>query len=218
MRRHRPRPGPSAALLAAALLLSACGDEDAATTDAATTDAASDATAAEDATDAEDTAADATEDPDTTEAPDAADDEDTTAPDDTAEADGPEANDDEGAAAGPSGTVTVDGASYTVDELRRCEPLDDATIERELELQAIGDHEGERVQIDVYVQTLAGTPFDDVSWSGPEGVFGGPDDAAVEIAGDQVSGTATLVDAMSQTETVSIEFVLPLPADEIACR
>lgn len=118
------------------------------------------------------------------------------------------------------GVVTVDGITYEITEVRACEPLDDGTVERELELQGLGDFEGDRLQIDVYVQTVAGMPFDDVSWAGPEGIFGGPDDADVTVAdgGASVSGTATLHDAATHTETVQVEFDLEVPDEEVACR
>jgi len=118
------------------------------------------------------------------------------------------------------GTVTVDGVAYEITTLRNCDPLDEGPIERELELQGLGDAEGERVQIDVYVQRIGGNPFDDVSWSGPEGVFGNPADARVEISADgtSVTGSATLDDAMTQTETIDVEFDLAVPADTISCR
>jgi len=141
------------------------------------------------------------------------------------EADGELQDETDGAGGDPEhgdarGVVTVDGIRYEITEVRACEPLDDGTVERELELQGLGDFEGDRLQLDVYVQTVAGMPFDDVSWHGPEGIFGGPDDADVIVAdgGASVSGTATLHDAATQTETVQVEFDLEVPDEELACR
>ncbi|MGY6498115.1 MAG: hypothetical protein ACXIUP_07790, partial [Microcella sp.] len=89
----------------------------------------------------------------------------------------------------------------------------------ELELQGIGvSDEGERVQIDVYVETIAGQPFDDVSWAGPEGIWGGPDDAQITLGADRVSGSATLVDALTQEGALAIEFDLEVPDELIECR
>lgn len=118
------------------------------------------------------------------------------------------------------GVVTVDGTSYDITELRNCEPIDDGTIERELELQGLGEHEGERVQIDVYLQKIAGTTLHEVSWAGPEGVFGGPEDPNVTLdaAGTSVRGVATLFDSMTQTDTVEVDFDLEVPAETIDCR
>lgn len=36
--------------------------------------------------------------------------------------------------------------------------------------------------------------------------------------GEQVSGTATLVDAMTQEDTLSVAFDLPVPSELLACR
>ncbi len=121
--------------------------------------------------------------------------------------------------AAPIGTVDVDGTTYGITEVLRCEPYDDGTIERELELQGFGQSaDGTRVQIDVYVAQLAGMPFDDVSWSGPEGVYGGPEDPDVNLTDGNVSGSALLHQAMGDGTTVAISFDLPVPADTFACR
>ena len=148
---------------------------------------------------------------------------DTSPQDPTDEPDGPaEGSEDDGDSqvAPVRGTVTVDGTRYEITELRNCDPYEMDMIDVELELQGIGEHDGERVQIDVYVQTIAGTQADDVSWAGPEGVFGGPEDANVTLDADgtSVRGVATLLDALTQTETVDIEFDLDVPAGTIACR
>ncbi|UFU07340.1 hypothetical protein [Ruania halotolerans] len=118
------------------------------------------------------------------------------------------------------GIVTVDDVQYEITELRNCEPLQQEMVERELELQGFGEHDGERVQIDVYIEELAGVPYNDVAWAGPEGVYGSPDGAEVTLdaGGASVRGVATLKDAMTQTETVRVDFDLDVPADTIACR
>ena len=118
------------------------------------------------------------------------------------------------------GTVTVDGTSYGPLEMRACDPLNDGVVERELELQGTGSHEGTSTQVDVYVQTVGGQPMNDVSWAGPEGVFGSPLDLdlTVDDAAARVYGTAILQDAMTFEDTISIEFDVEIPADTIACR
>jgi len=117
------------------------------------------------------------------------------------------------------GTVTVGGTTYSVTELRNCEPLEQEGIERELELQGLGQSDdGERVQIDVYVQEIGGAPFDDVSWNGPEGVNGAPADADVQLTDDRVTGTATLVESLTQAGALPIEFDLDVPGELIGCR
>ena len=117
------------------------------------------------------------------------------------------------------GTVTAGGTSYVITELRNCEPFEIEGIDVELELQGLGQSDtGEGVQIDVYIQDIGGAPFNDVSWSGPEGVFGGPDGADVQLADGRVSGSATLVDSLEQVELLDIQFDLEVPDDLIACR
>lgn len=205
MRTRRHRLTPVLLVLALALAASACGAGD---------------DAADDADDPAPAAT--TEEPDTGD--DAADDQ---GADDDADEVAPDAPDEveedgtEDASTTATGTATVGGTEYAIGDLRRCEPLEDDMIEVELELQGFGESaDGERVQIDVYVQTIGGTPLDDVSWAGPEGIFGNnsTDGADVTFTGDQVSGTATMVDALSQTEELDITFDLPVPAELIACR
>lgn len=119
------------------------------------------------------------------------------------------------------GTVRInDFTTYTITELRNCEPLSDGTIERELELQGFGQHEGTPVQIDVYKQMVAGNAGNEVSWSGPEGVFGSSGSAQVTWGPDNASvlGSATLVDAQTQTEKIMLNFDLQVPAETVACR
>jgi len=118
------------------------------------------------------------------------------------------------------GAVVIDGVSYDINSVRACDPYNEGPIERELELQGTGEYEGTRTQIDVYVQTIGGAPMDEVSWAGPEGIYGGPENADVTVdgAGSRVFGEATLRDAMTQEETVHIEFELQIPAETVACR
>ncbi|QOR71582.1 hypothetical protein IM660_04635 [Ruania alkalisoli] len=119
------------------------------------------------------------------------------------------------------GLVTVDDVQYEITELRNCEPLQQEMVERQLELQGLGEHDGERIQIDVYIEEIAGAPYNDVAWSGPEGVFGAPesvDEVTLDAGGTSVRGVATLQDALTQSETVTVDFDLPVPAETIACR
>lgn len=123
------------------------------------------------------------------------------------------------------GVVVVDGTSYDMDEVRRCEPLEDDPFETELELQARGTVPAgqgfggeDYVQIDVYVRSTGGVSLNEVSWAGPEGVFGGPPDPVIDIEGDEVTGSATPVEAMTQEGSVDVEFTLPVPAELLDCR
>ncbi|WP_304454818.1 hypothetical protein [Nocardiopsis sp. YSL2] len=123
------------------------------------------------------------------------------------------------------GTVTVDGAEYQITEVRNCAPLEQAGVERELELQGRGVFDGEAIQVDAYVQTIGGASMDSVSWSGPEGVFGSQQAAmgsgqevVLEVSGDQATGRAVLSDALEGSETVSVEFTLPVPGELVDCH
>lgn len=116
------------------------------------------------------------------------------------------------------GTVIVDGTEYPITEVRDCVPLEQAGVERELELQGRGDSGDETVQIDAYVQTIGGMAMDSVSWSGPEGVFGADQEVVLEVLGDQVTGSAVLTDALRGTETISVEFTLSIPSESVDCH
>lgn len=116
------------------------------------------------------------------------------------------------------GHVEVAGTIYDITEVRRCDPLQMEMLDRELEVQGFGVHGGERVQIDVYVQEVAGQRLDEVSWAGPEGVYGGPEGASVSFDGDTVSGSATLVDGLTQESTLAVSFDLEVPSEILDCR
>lgn len=117
------------------------------------------------------------------------------------------------------GTATVGGTSYDITELRNCEPLNQDAVESSLELQGFGETaDGERVQIDVYIQTIGGTPLDVVSWSGPEGVFGTQDHADVQLADNRVSGSAIMLDSFTLEDELAIEYDLAVPNELIDCR
>jgi hypothetical protein len=124
------------------------------------------------------------------------------------------------------GSVTVDNQEYQLHEVRRCIPLEAEGVERELELQARGfvsageGYDGEDwVQLDVAKQTIAGAPYDDVSWAGPEGVFGSTvQPSEVVFSGTMATGRGTLVDALTQEATVTVSFMVDVPEEEIDCR
>lgn len=124
------------------------------------------------------------------------------------------------------GTFTVNNQEYQLHEVRRCIPSEAEGVERELELQARGSlaewsdyGSDDWVQADIYVQEIAGQKYDDVSWSGPEGVFGSTvDPAEVAFSGALVAGRATLVDGLTQEDTVVVSFTVEVPAEEVDCR
>ncbi len=123
------------------------------------------------------------------------------------------------------GTATVGDVEYELHELRRCEPSDAEQIDRELELTARGfvpageGHDGgDWVQLDVSVQQVAGMDLDQVSWAGPEGVFGTDADAGVSYEGDRVSGTANMVDSLTLEGALSVTYDLEVPDEILDCR
>ncbi len=124
------------------------------------------------------------------------------------------------------GTFTVNNQEYQLHEVRRCIPTDAEGVERELELQARGSlaewsdyGSDDWVQADIYVQEIAGERYDDVSWSGPEGVFGSSvEPAEVAYSGTMVVGRGTLVDGLTQEETVVVSFMIDVPTEEVDCR
>lgn len=44
------------------------------------------------------------------------------------------------------------------------------------------------------------------------------EDGAVTVDSDEVTGSATLLDAMTQEDTAAISFTPPIPPDELDCR
>ena len=138
---------------------------------------------------------------------------------------------------GAAGSVTVDGTTYALDEVNRCDPsdLDIAGLERELEVQFFGrSTDGERVQIDLYHERFCCIPAHDVSGAGPEGIFGTSlieqgggwvDDAEnqypdppVSFDGTRATGSLVLVDALTFEETIDIDFDVTVPEDLNVCR
>lgn len=185
--------------------LAACGDDDSDTSNPADTAAGS--STADDTADgpADDTASD-----------DPADEGDDTPP----------------ASTGDAGTATVDGATYGFDRALRCDPdsVGVPGLEREIEAQFLGDG----VQLDVYVESINGMPMHQVSWAGPEGIFGasftqigdswmgeGDDiyqDSPVVVDGDRATGSVVLYDAMTMEDTIELDFDVTIPSETFACR
>lgn len=180
-------------------------------------------------------------DGDATPAPDAQDDG-AVGPEGEAEAEVDGEGEDAGAGDAPSegggaGTVTVDGTQYAIDETRTCDPaeIDVAMVERELELQGLGSAGDDRVQIDVYIEELAGSPSQQVSWSGPEGIYSSTasgvgsgwtdldaneplDGPPIEVAGDRVAGEVTMTSATGEGDPITISFDLGVPGEFSVCR
>lgn len=124
-------------------------------------------------------------------------------------------------ATGPSGTVTLEGITYEMDRVTRCATDGEELAgfgELDLDLFALGeDDAGDRTSIFVQVGELSGAAFESVSWDGPEGTWGEPQAIDIDLADDRVTGTATLVDALTFEGSLEIAFDLPVPADEERC-
>lgn len=166
-------------------------------------------------------------------------DDDTPTDDDGTDGEGSE-NDEpveaSGGAPGSAGTVTVDGTTYPMDGAQQCDTsgLDVDGVEREPEVQIWGASDDGRVQLDVYVQAFSGMPSYDVSWAGPEGIFGGGvmqlgggwtddndqtyADAPVSVDGNRTTGSLTLYDAMTMSESIDIDFDVTFPETLTSCR
>ena len=126
------------------------------------------------------------------------------------------------------GEITVGMTPYQLHEVWLCTPSEVEGFDRVLELQARGyvpagtGYDGEDwVQVDVHVQEVAGTPYDDLSWAGPEGVFGSsvqPAEVVYFEGATTLVARGTLADALTQEETVSASLSVAVPEEEIDCR
>jgi len=135
---------------------------------------------------------------------------------------------------GDAGTATVDGTTYSFRDLYLCEF--DEELGFELELQARGATDGGAFQLDLVIGSFAGSPFHDVSWFGPEGIYSGSgmqvgetwvnaDDGMTQLDGPPIStdggvasGSATLTDVTESGDPIEISFSVPIPTEFFACR
>jgi hypothetical protein len=137
---------------------------------------------------------------------------------------------------GSFGTATVGDTTYSFDQALRCEE-DDLGIdgmEREIEAQFLGRSDDGRIQLDLYISEFSGMPMHDVSWAGPEGVFGASftqiggtwmgenddvyQDAPIALDGDRATGSVVLYDGMTMEESIELDFDVVVPSDTFACR
>ena len=137
---------------------------------------------------------------------------------------------------GAFGTATVGDTTYSFDEALRCEEGDLGIegMEREVEAQFLGRSDDGRIQLDLYISEFSGMPMHDVSWAGPEGVFGASvteiggswmgenddiyQDAPIAIDGDRATGSVVLYDAMTMEDSLEVDFDVIVPSDTFACR
>lgn len=119
------------------------------------------------------------------------------------------------------GTVTAGGTAYVLTEVVRCEPLVNPAVDTTLELQGRGtSSDGERIQLDVEVRTIGGAESNEVSWSGPEGVFGMGEQTSTTVnqTDNRASGSVTLVDALTFEGSIQVDYDIEVPATTQNCR
>lgn len=124
-------------------------------------------------------------------------------------------------AAARADEVTVNATSYAIDRVLRCEPYEEYGTRFELELQGLHRNEGTRAQVDVSILAMGDLRIQEVSWSGPEGLFsrqGMPDEQLFELADDRVFGSLRLEDAYGRGDSISFAFDLTLPESPFDCR
>ena len=138
-------------------------------------------------------------------------------------------------ASGDAGTFTVDGVTYGLHEAMQCDPsyFDVDMVERLLDTQYVGRSDEGSVIIHIAHSELAGNPNWDVSYNGPEGVFGShlselggqwmgeQDDTYAEppvtVEGNNITGAATLYDPMTMEDSVEVSFDVTFPDQMINC-
>ncbi|MCC5888207.1 MAG: hypothetical protein JJT88_17370 [Gammaproteobacteria bacterium] len=126
-----------------------------------------------------------------------------------------------GATAAGADAVTVDGTTYPMDRVLLCEPYEEYGSRQELELQGLHQGDGGRAQVDIAITVMGTLVIQEVSWSGPEGLFnrqGTPDETLFEVADDRVRGALEIADAYGRSASVRISFDIGLPEDYFACR
>lgn len=117
--------------------------------------------------------------------------------------------------------VAIDGTTYAMDRVLMCEPYEEYGSRQELELQALHRGEAGRAQLDIAIMIMGMLVVQEVSWSGPEGLFnrqGMPDETLFEVTEDRVRGDLELEDAYGRSASVRISFDIGLPDDYFACR
>lgn len=117
--------------------------------------------------------------------------------------------------------VTVVDNVYAIEQVLMCEPYEEYGSRQELKLQGLHRNEVGRAQVDVSITVMGTLVIQEVSWSGPEGLFnrqGMPDEVLFDAADDRVHGDLVLEDAYRRIGSVRISFDLGLPGDHFACR
>lgn len=128
------------------------------------------------------------------------------------------------------GTIEVDGVSYDVTTMHRCDPdelYDDPALEMFnglLSLQAVGQADGSRFVLHIDVVDSFGTETDELTWQGPEGLFDGhSSDPGSNVTinwsdGDrEASGSGTLAESRGADEEINLSFSVEVPSGFDQC-
>jgi hypothetical protein len=155
-----------------------------------------------------------------------------TAPTDAPPDDGGSAGDDNGGFGVPGaihgdGTLVIDGETYNVETVLRCEPFDDG--EDSLDLAALASG----ATVFVYLEEYMGSVLFEVGLQGPmglyenlysEGVDGWVDDRGdpvdgllFEIDGNRIRGASTLIEFHEGEDTLELSYDLPIPDTIVDC-
>lgn len=169
------------------------------------------------------------------------DNSDSTDDEDKATDESDESNDESGSPGGGDaiGSIEVDGQTFDVQEMLRCEPSFDGEDNLDLQASGIG------LRLFIYINTPLGSANalvahelsiqgSAIGSGGQTGVFsgaanstqGGPwldEDAnplpgpPFTVAGDRVSGSLILADARGGAETIDVSFDVPIPSEVMDC-
>lgn len=136
---------------------------------------------------------------------------------------------------GPAGIVTIAGQGIAMQEARRCEPMDAQNIERDLDLQVIGQGPEGRVQLDIVMEEAGGMPRQALSLTLPDGRVlandaqdlgsGWEDQRQQAMPGppiDVSAGTArvdwVVYDPVGEQDELAVRVEVDVPATTTACR
>lgn len=150
---------------------------------------------------------------------------------DAAASDGAGASDGSGAAPGPTGSATVAGTTYVLDQVISCDPNDPNQSDGVL-LDLTGVGSDDNAQLNVFLSEPLGQQVQSVDWSGPDGVLSGsamrqPDGVWSSEDGSDLPGAPFQVGVSNVTGSmpmtsedggnVDLAFDLPLPLEFSEC-
>lgn len=136
---------------------------------------------------------------------------------------------------GPAGIVTIDGQGIAMQEARRCASMDAQNIERDLDLQVIGEGGDGRVQLDIVVEEAGGMPRQALTLTLADGRVlandaqdlgsGWEDQRQQAMSGPPIevaAGTArvdwVVYDPVGGQDELAVRVEVDVPATTTACR